>query len=146
MKRHLAPALLSLSLCAVMGGVGTAGAQTLDGTASVVIDSTVVSPTAPVAVRERATEMHVPASSAAPMILAPTSIRLGAVAIGEDRMAIAPAAVMVDWKMPTSRALIIGGTATALVGVLAVKGDTGAIIGLAGTAVAVYGLYLHYTR
>jgi hypothetical protein len=48
--------------------------------------------------------------------------------------------------MPTSRALMIGGAATAIVGLVAIRGDTGAIVALSGTAVAVYGLYLHYNR
>ena len=141
--RHLAPALFSLSLCAVMGGVRTAGAQTLDEIPMAAMDST--APAAPLAAREIASAIRMSTAPAGPTILAPTAIGLGA-AITEERAAIAPAAVMVDWKMPASRALIIGGAATALIGVIAVKGDTGAIIGLAGTAVAVYGLYLHYTR
>jgi hypothetical protein len=81
-----------------------------------------------------------------PTIIAATGIRLD-----EGRAPMAPAPVappvaIVDWKMPTSRALMIGGAATALIGVVAIGGDTGAIVGLTGTAVAVYGLYLHYNR
>ena len=145
MKRHLAPALFSLSLCAVMGGVRTAGAQTPNATPAAAIDSSAPAVSAPVVTRETVSAIGVSAAPAASTILAPTTIGFGT-AITEDRTPIAPAAAMVEWKMPTSRALIIGGTATALIGVLAVKGDTGAIIGLTGTAVAVYGLYLHYTR
>ena len=145
MKRHLAPALFSLSLCAVLGGVRTAGAQTLNACPSAAIDSSAPDVSVPVAPREIGSAIRVSAAPAGPTILAPTAIGFSA-AITEERTPFAPSAAMVDWKMPTSRALIIGGTATALIGVLAVKGDTGAIIGLTGTAVAVYGLYLHYTR
>ena len=79
------------------------------------------------------------------MILAATGVRRADAIVGVETSPI-PAPVMVDWKMPTSRALMIGGAATALIGLAAVGGDTGAIIALSGTAVAVYGLYLHYNR
>ena len=144
MKRHLAPALFSLSLCAVMGGVRTAGAQTLDAIPAA-IDSMAPTATQPLATGEFVSTLRMSPGAVGPTILAPAAIQLRTT-VAEQRAPIAPAAVMVDWKMPTSRALMIGGAATAITGVVAVKGDTGAIIGLAGTAVAVYGLYLHYTR
>lgn len=145
MKRHLAPALFSLSLCAVMGGVRTAGAQTLDALPAAAVDSLSPAATAPIGPGEFVSTIRMSSAAVGPTILAPTSVQLRAT-VTEQRASIAPAAVRVDWKMPTSRALMIGGAATAIIGVVAVKGDTGAIIGLAGTAVAVYGLYLHYTR
>ncbi len=145
MKKHLAPALFSLSLCAVLGGVRTAGAQTFDGIPAAVADSAIRASIAPAAAREIGASRD-PGKLAGPTMLAPTPIRLGAANVVAERAPIAPAAVIVDWKMPTSRALMIGGAATALVGLVAVQGDTGAIIALGGTAVAVYGLYLHYTR
>ena len=155
MKRHLAPALFSLSLCAVMGGVRTAGAQTTDAPVSQAADSASVAMIPPVtplaldgAAPVRTTAMTLPPvlpPVRGPVILAATGVRAGDARIGVD-IAPAPAPVMVDWKMPTSRALIIGGAATAIIGLAAVGGDTGAIIALSGTAVAVYGLYLHYNR
>jgi len=154
MKRHLAPALFSLSLCAVMGGVRSAGAQTTDGAVAQNADSASVAMIAlatPLALDAaapvRTTAMTLP-PVLAPVrgpVLAATGVRAGEARIGVAT-APAPAPVMVDWKMPTSRALIIGGAATAIIGLAAVGGDTGAIIALSGTAVAVYGLYLHYNR
>jgi hypothetical protein len=155
MKRHLAPALFSLSLCAVMGGVRSAGAQTTDGAVAQGADSASVAMIAPVtplalgaAAPVRTTTMTLSSELApvrGPVILSPTGVRAGDARIGVET-APAAAPVMVDWKMPTSRALIIGGAATAIIGLAAVGGDTGAIIALSGTAVAVYGLYLHYNR
>lgn len=153
MKRHLAPALFSLSLCAVMGGVRTAGAQTADGTVAQVADSASVDmivPAIPLALDAAAPAMgsivaRAPSRGGSAVILASTGVRPNEARSGIDAAAAA-APVMVDWKMPTSRALMIGGAATALIGLAAVGGDTGAIIALSGTAVAVYGLYLHYNR
>ena len=150
MKRHLAPALFSLSLCAVMGGVHAAGAQTLDGIAQPPVDSArmaVVAQGAP----STTVMPAAPLVTGRPTVMAPTPIRLNDPSLGardtgaQDALSPAPA-IMVDWKMPTSRALIIGGAATAIIGLAAIGGDTGAIVALSGTAVAVYGLYLHYNR
>jgi hypothetical protein len=145
MKRHLAPALFSLSLCAVMGGVCTAGAQTLDAIAPSPVDSTTIAAPAPVALfapAMPAAQQH----AGAPTMMAPTPIVLGRDDVASDETRPVAPVAMVDWKMPTSRALMIGGAATAIIGLAAVGGDTGAIIALSGTAVAVYGLYLHYNR
>ena len=141
MKRHLAHALFSLSLCAVMGGVRTAGAQSLDGIVPPPADSASVN----TVVLEAAARRVAPIAVGAPLIAA-TGVRpADAMARANDALLAAPAAP-VDWKMPTSRALMIGGASAALIGLAVVGGDTGAIIALSGTAVAVYGLYLHYNR
>ena len=156
MKRHLAPALFSLSLCAVMGGVRTAGAQTADGAAAQIADSasvTMIAPAIPLAFDAGAPALaassRLTSGSTAigsPVILAATGVRPGDLAIGVATAPVPAAVPMVDWRMPTSRALMIGGAATAVIGLAAIGGDTGAIIAMSGTAVAVYGLYLHYNR
>ena len=145
MKRYLAPALFSLSLCAVMGGIQTAGAQVANVAGGPTIDTTSVASVAPVAlaVSERTAPVDL---DGLPTVMAPTPVGVSAIRVGADETVIAPAAAMVDWKMPTSRALMIGGAATAIIGLAAIGGDTGAIVALSGTAVAVYGLYLHYSR
>jgi hypothetical protein len=143
MKKHLAHALLSLSLCAVMGGVRTAGAQTLDGIGPPTVDSAsivIVAPLAPVSATV------IPVTSGRPTVMAPTPILLNDPRRGAQDLPFTTPAAMVDWKMPTSRVLMIGGAAAAIVGLAAIGGDTGAIVALSGTAVAVYGLYLHYNR
>jgi hypothetical protein len=146
MKRHLAPALFSLSLCAVMGGVRVAGAQTVDAPLQPVGDSVMATVQAPIVLVEPAAAMAAAASPGAPLLVAPTGVRPGVTMFDVQTGAPAAAPAMVEWKMPTSRALMIGGAATAIIGLAAVGGDTGAIIALSGTAVAVYGLYLHYNR
>ncbi len=156
MKRHLAPALFSLSLCAVMGGVRTAGAQTADGAAAQIADSASVMTIAPAitlafnAAAPAPTASSRPASGStfvvSPVILATTGVRPRELAVGTATAAFPTPVPRVDWKMPTSRALMIGGAATAVIGLAAIGGDTGAIIAMSGTAVAVYGLYLHYNR
>jgi hypothetical protein len=142
MKRHLAPALFSLSLCAVMGGVRTAGAQVAEVAAGSSIDSTTVAPVVVMAPSEIAASV----TEARSTLVAPAAVGVRAASIAPADAPIEPAALMADWKMPTSRVLIIGGVATAVVGLVAIGGDTGAIVALSGTAVAVYGLYLHYSR
>ena len=147
MKRHLAPSLFALSLCALLGGARAADAQAANATVPAPIDP-------PAAARAEAIHQSSvgPTAAAAitpsPMVLsAPSSI------LNSGRSALdvaAPAGVAVvqgrDWKMPTSRTLMIGGTAAALIGLALIGGDTGAIIAMAGGGVAVYGLYLHYNR
>ena len=147
MKRHLAPALFSLSLCAVMGGVQTAGAQAAAGASAPGIDTTIVvaSIASGVATAADSPKVDGAAAGARAMLVASSPVGvmpLRRVAAESPRTP----AVAVDWKMPTSRALMIGGAATAIVGLVAIGGDTGAIVALSGTAVAVYGLYLHYSR
>ena len=145
MKRHLAPALFSLSLCAVMGGIRTAGAQVANAAGGPTTDAMSVASVAPLAAAVPEL-MPTVAALGAPTITAPTTVGVLGPRVEADNVTIAPAAAMVDWKMPTSRALIIGGAATAVIGLAAIGGDTGAIVALSGTAVAVYGLYLHYSR
>ena len=145
MKRYLAPALFSLSLCAVMGGIRTAGAQVANAAGEPRTDTMSVASVAPVAAVSPELSPTV-AGVGRPTILAPTSVGYAGPRVEADAATIAPAVAMVDWKMPTSRALIIGGAATAIIGLAAIGGDTGAIVALSGTAVAVYGLYLHYSR
>jgi len=147
MKRHLAPALFSLSLCAVMGGVHTVGAQTVNTVAPRTVDSANTTVTSPVASVPQVTTTVTPALAGRPTVPAPRPFRLNDTIPGHAAVASdAPSAVMAEWKMPTSRALMIGGAAAAVIGLAAVGGDTGAIIALSGTAVAVYGLFLHYNR
>lgn len=146
MKRHLAPALFSLSLCAVMGGVQKAGAQTLDGIAPPTVDSASIAMVAPRAPSAPVLSPAAPVMAGRPTVMAPTPILLNDARVGAHDAPFAAPAAMIDWKMPTSRALMIGGTAVAVVGLVAIGRDTGAIVALSGTAVAVYGLYLHYTR
>jgi hypothetical protein len=146
MKRHLAPALLSLSLCAVMGGVRTAGAQVVDGIGTPTVDSASIAIVAPLAPTAPAMPALTPAVAGRPMVMAPTPILLSDARLDAPDEPFSASVAMVDWKMPTSRALMIGGAATAIVGLVAIGGDTGAIVALSGTAVAVYGLYLHYNR
>jgi len=143
MKRHLAHALFSLSLCAVMGGVRTAGAQTVDGIGPPAVDSAsivIVAPDAP------ALPAVIPVTTGRPTVMAPTPILLNDARRDAQDLPFNTPVAMVDWKMPTSRVLMIGGAAAAIVGLAAIGGDTGAIVALSGTAVAVYGLYLHYNR
>ena len=147
MKRHLAASLFALSLCALPGGARAAEAQVATATVPSFIDSTA-------ALRADAdSPSHVAASAGAgvpsgPMVLTSTRGILNSDGPAVD--VAAPAAVAAiqgrDWKMPTSRTLMIGGVAAAIIGLAVVGGDTGAIIAMAGGGVAVYGLYLHYNR
>ena len=146
MKRHLAHALFSLSLCAVMGGVRTAGAQTVEGIGPPTVDSASIAIVAPLAPDAPASPTVIPVTTGRPTVMAPTPILLNDARRDAQDLPFATPVAMVDWKMPTSRVLMIGGAATAIVGLAAIGGDTGAIVGLSGTAVAVYGLYLHYNR
>jgi hypothetical protein len=151
MKRHLAPALFSLSLCAVMGGVRTAGAQTLTELPPLVADSASVAPPSIAIDADLASTPPTLAPreqfmAGGPMILAPTTIPLGTPGVRASASPVVAPVAMANWKMPTSRALMIGGAATAIIGVAVIGHDTGAIVALSGAAVAVYGLYLHYNR
>jgi hypothetical protein len=146
MKRHLAHALFSLSLCAVMGGVRTAGAQPVDGISPPTVDSMSVVIVAPLAPDAPLLPTVIPVTPGRPTVMAPTPILLNDARRGAQDLPFATPVAMVDWKMPTSRVLMIGGAAVAIVGLAAIGGDTGAIVALSGTAVAVYGLYLHYNR
>ena len=146
MKRHLAPALFSLSICAVMGGVRTAGAQAVDGIGTPTVDSAGIAVAAPLAPTAPAMAAVTPVVAGGPVVMVPTPIRLNEARLDAQDVPLAASVAMVDWKMPTSRVLIIGGAATAIVGLAAIGGDTGAIVALSGTAVAMYGLYLHYNR
>jgi hypothetical protein len=144
MKRHLAPALFSLSLCAVMGGVQTAGAQAVSVAPALAIDTTTTVSIASVVAP--ADPLPTAPAPARVTIMTPAPVGVTATRSVPADAPTRPAAAAFDWKMPTSRALMIGGAATAIVGLVAIQGDTGAIVALGGTAVAVYGLYLHYSR
>jgi len=146
MKRHLAHALFSLSLCAVMGGVRTAGAQAVDGIGPPTVDSASIVIVAPLAPDAPALPAVIPVTTGHPTVMAPTPILLNDARRDAQDLPFNTPVAMVDWKMPTSRVLMIGGAAAAIVGLAAIGGDTGAIVALSGTAVAVYGLYLHYNR
>ena len=142
MKRHLAPSLLAL--CAVLGGARAAAAQGVDATVPPAVDSVIGLPAPALAVPEAvvATIDLAPAIRPSLSMLA-RDARLGALRPASDDAAALQGR---SWKMPASRTLMIGGTALAIVGLVAVKGDAGAIMALAGGGVAVYGLYLHYNR
>ena len=146
MKSHLAPSLLALSICAVLGSARAAHAQGMDATLPAVVDSVV-------ALQQPERSLLVPGTVVATADLAPV-IRPSLMTLAQDVRSGALTTASRDvaaiqgrsWKMPASRTLMIGGTALAIVGLVAVKGDAGAIMGLAGGGIAVYGLYLHYNR
>ena len=147
MKRHLAPSLFALSLCALLGGARAAAAQDADAIVPAPIDSVVVPVRLEPAVAPLAVEDRRAVSDLAPVIRPSISVISRA---AEYPMAVPAPDVAAfqgrDWKMPTSRTLMIGGAAVAIIGLVAVQGDAGAIMALAGGGVAVYGLYLHYNR
>src|SRR5687768_4317848 len=96
MQRHLAPALFALSLCAVMGGVQAAGAQTAElATASAIDTATIVSVARVMPTAAVAAEPVVAAAGARAMLLAPTAIGVTAMPVATDDAPLAPAAVMV---------------------------------------------------
>lgn len=132
MNRQFALSLFALSLCALPGGARIAGAQGVEAIVPPSIDS----------VRSTIADLAPTIRPASGILLRESGISLAA---SEPRAVAAPV-VGRSWKMPTSRTLMIGGTAAALIGLVAVKGDAGAIVALAGGGVAVYGLYLHYNR
>ncbi len=147
MKRHLAPSLIALSLCALLGGARAADAQSAEAIVPAAIDSVDAQVTRPAPVANVVDQTRDPVDLR-PMIrpATPMLLRSSLMPIDATRPSELAAFQGRDWKMPTSRTLMIGGTAAALIGLLAVGGDTGAIIALAGGGVAVYGLYLHYNR
>jgi len=146
MKRHFAPSLFALSLCALLGGARAADAQAAVAT----VPATIESPATP-ATPEMAPGARVSAPGDALPDLSPVVRPSRALYLNPDRShevaatALAPVQGR-DWKMPTSRTLMIGGTAAALIGLVAIGGDAGAVVAMAGGGVAVYGLYLHYNR
>src|SRR5687767_2941959 len=98
MKRHLAPALFSLSLCAVMGGVQTAGAQAAELATAPAIDTATMVSVAPIV--PPAAVAAAPVVAAAPAratLMAPAAVGVTAPRVGRDDAPLAPAAVMVDW-------------------------------------------------
>lgn len=147
MKRHLAPSLFALSLCALLGGARAARAQAADAIVPAPVDSVVVW-VQPEPATSPSTDARTIAADLAPVVrpsgpMVTRDVRFPAALPASRDVATVLGR---SWKMPTSRTLMIGGTAVALIGLLAVQGDTGAIMGLAGGGVAVYGLYLHYNR
>ena len=147
MKRHLAPLLFALSLCALPGGARAAGAQGVDAIVPGPVDSLVVEVPRTVAMPDAAVAPAAPGDRS-PVLR--TALPLTVRDVQTPSHAPASPEFMAiqgrSWKMPASRTLMIGGTALALVGLVAVKGDAGAIMALAGGGVAVYGLYLHYNH
>ena len=146
MKRDLAPALFMLSLCAVLGGAREAGAQRVEASAFAINDSTLAAVQAPARKLEPVTIVAKPELRGGPVILPASPILLRDAAQPARMNAGLAAPAPVDWRMPTSRSMIIGGSAAVIIGLALVGGDTGAIIAMSGTAVALYGLYLHYNR
>lgn len=146
MKRDLAPALFMLSLCAVLGGAREAGAQRFEAPAFAMNDSTLTAVQAPGRELEAVTIVAKQDGRGAPVIVPASPILLRDARQPARMNAGLAAPAPVDWRMPTSRSMIIGGSAAAVLGLALVGGDTGAIIAMSGTAVAVYGLYLHYNR
>lgn len=147
MKRHLAPSLFALSLCALLGGARAADAQGVDAIVPVPVDSVVVGVQPGAAVSLTVADASAPPRDLSPMMRSSSPIfardvQYPAAVPSRDVAAFQGR----SWKMPTSRTLMIGGTALALIGLIAVQGDAGAIMALAGGGVAVYGLYLHYSH
>ena len=172
MTRQLALSPFAVCLWALLGGARVAGAQAVEAIAPAAIDVSVSGP-ARLAEVGGVVPSSVLASSVALSPLGQTSIvSTKVVRVGREfsdlAAAIRPASGILlrdasdtvespdprDFaavlrrgrRMQTSRALMIGGTAAAVIGLLVVNGDSGAIIALAGGGVAVYGLYLHYNR
>lgn len=147
MKRHLAPSLFALSLCALLGGARAAHAQAADAIVPAP-DSVVIRLQAEPATSASTADARTVAADLAPVVRPSGPMVTRDVQFPAALPASRDVATVLgrSWKMPTSRTLMIGGTAVALIGLLAVQGDTGAIMGLAGGGVAVYGLYLHYNR
>ena len=148
MKRHLAPSLFALSLCALLGGARVAGAQGVDAIVPAPIDSVAVLAQAASSTSPTVADARVASVDLAPVIRSSFALPVRSVELPPAFSASRDAAAFQgrNWKMPTSRTLMIGGTALAIIGLVAVKGDTGAIMALAGGGVAVYGLYLHYNH
>ena len=147
MKRHFAPSLVALSFCALLGGARAANAQSVEAIVPTAIDSIAparAEPGVPASVGAATT----PLPDLRPLMRPASPILLRHVdsVTNDDVLARELAVQGRSWKMPTSRTLMIGGVVAVIVGLAAVKGDTGAVIALAGGGVAVYGLYLHYNR
>src|SRR5687768_337019 len=146
MKRHFAPSLFALSLCALLGGARAAEAQDANAIVPTPIDS------AAVPALDNAEAPVVAASAAArgaftPLNQPSAAMFLRAQApLAEEASTAGVAFQGRSWRMPSSRTLMIAGVAAVAIGLFAIEGDTGAIVALAGGGVAVYGLYLHYNR
>ena len=138
MTRNLLPALAILWIGALVGGACAAGAQrpeTLSPAAPAAEASVVTS-------RDAATLPALGHAFSIDPLFATTSIVRSSSSFAVPDAA-APA-VAIDWRMPSSRALIVGGTATALVGLFVVKREAGAAMACVGGAAAIYGLYLRF--
>ena len=147
MKRHLAPSLFALSLCALLGGAGAAHAQDVDAIVPAAVDS-IVPRVASAPAASASDDVRIVPGDLAPVVRPAVALIARDVQMPSATTAPRDVALLQgrSWKMPTSRTLMIGGTALALVGLMAVQGDTGAIMALSGGGIAVYGLYLHYNR
>jgi hypothetical protein len=146
MKRHIAPSLFALSLCALLGGAGAAEAQGVHATVPTPVDSVVRAPEPSMSFA--VVDAPIGSVDLAPVIRSSFPMTTRDVQVPPALSASRDIAAFQgrSWKMPTSRTLMIAGSVVALIGLFAVEGDEGAIMGLAGGGVAVYGLYLHYNR
>ena len=133
MKNPLLPALIAIG--ALVGGA-RADAQRPE---NVLVVESFPAPPPAAGIQSTPASLSV---TVGPVAAAPTPVIRAAVPANSAAVA-APVVQGGRLRMPTSRVLIIGGTAAALTGIL-VGGDTGAIVAVTGTASAIYGLYLHY--
>jgi hypothetical protein len=138
MTRTLLPTLIVLGIGALAGGARVAGAQRPESSSP----ATFAAEASP-ATASNSPAMPVPSMAfrVEPVIRSSLVLARPATALGAHG---ATPPVAIDWRMPSSNALMIGGAATAAIGVLVVKNEVGATMGIAGTVAALYGLYLRY--
>ena len=149
MIRNLPPTLLVLAISALVGGARVAHAQRPEGLspATAVAEVSVVTTQETTANTDSLLPRRVLAPeripSLGPVVPGSTPVtRPDATPVPFSPSPAAPAAI--DWRMPSSNALIAGGVTAALIGLYVVKEEAGAGIAAAGTAAALYGLYLRY--
>ena len=132
MTNRLRPALVAIALAALAGSARADAQRRADTVIGLeVTDSLAATDSRVVAT----TRLH------GPLVAGPTPVSRTVPASARHDAPVA--AAQGRPRMPTSRALIIGGTAAALAGIV-IGGDAGAIVAVTGTVGAVYGLYLHY--
>ena len=139
MTRNLLPTLIVLGIGALAGGARAVDAQRPEGPTPAALAAE-ASPA--LASDSRETSAPVLALRAEPAVPTSLAFRSFALPLEDDGNAVPVPAV--DWRMPSANALMIGGAATALVGVLVIKHEVGGAMGIAGTAAALYGLYLRF--
>jgi hypothetical protein len=138
MIRNLLPTLIVLGIGALAGGA-RADAQRPEGPSP----AAAAAEASPLMASDSMTlRVPTPALHVDPALAASLAIGRSAPDVGVAHTASPPMAI--DWRMPSSNALIIGGAATAVIGVLVIKHEVGAAMGIAGTVAALYGLYLRY--